>query len=136
MGELIQLIASVAAILTVAWLVGRMGLGGDPRIRSEAQARLLAEEAICGFDPEEIALDRAGIGALLRDPTGRVLLLRQHGAHFAARLLDAQSQARLDRNFLTISAAEKTFGSITLDLGENAGKWAAAFRRLAGGKHA
>lgn len=133
---LLQLVGSLAAILLVAWLVKWVGLGADPRIRTEAQARALAEEAIYGFVAEEVALDRAGIGALLRDSAGRVLLLRQHGAHFAARLLDASSQARLDRNFLTIAPAEKTFGSITLDLGENAGKWAAGFRRLAGGNHA
>ena len=133
---LIQFTGSLAAILLVAWLVGRMGLGADPRIRTEDQARALAEEAICGFAAEAIALDRAGIGALLRDPTGRVLLLRQHGAHFAARLLDANSKARLDRNFLTITPAEKTFGSITLDLGDKAGIWAAGFRRLTRDSHA
>ncbi len=133
---LIQFAASLAAIVFIAWLAGRLGLGADPRIRTEDQARLLAEEAICGFVAEDIALDRAGIGALLRDSAGRVILLRQHGAHFAARLLDANSKARLDRNFLTIAPAERTFGSITLDLGENAGKWAAGFRRLAGDGHA
>lgn len=136
MGDLIQLIGSVVAILFVAWLVRRMGLGGDPRIRTEEQARALAKDSICGFDAEEIALDRAGIGALLRDSAGRVLLLRQHGSHFAARLLDGSSQARLDRNFLTITPAERTFGSITLDLGDKAGVWAAGFRRVAGDRHA
>ena len=130
--ELIQLAGSILAIVFVAWLVRQMGLGGDPRIRSEDQARALADEAVSGFVAEDIALDRAGIGALLRDSSGRVLLLRQHGAHFAARILDGKSKARLNQNFLTIEAGEKTFGSITLDLGENAGIWAAGFRRVAG----
>ena len=133
---LMQFAGSLAAILFVAWLAKRLRLGADPRIRTEDQARSLAEEAICGFVAEDIALDRAGIGALLRDSTGRVILLRQHGAHFAARLLDAKSTARLDRNFLTIAPAERSFGAITLDLGEKAGKWAAGFRRLTEHGHA
>lgn len=134
--ELIQLAGSIVAILYVAWLVKQMGLGGDPRIRSDDQARALANEAVSGFVAEEIALDRAGIGALLRDSRGRVLLLRQHGAHFAARILDAKSKARLDQNFLTVETGEKAFGSITLDLGKNAGIWAASFRRLTGNGNA
>ena len=89
-----------------------------------------AEEAICGFAAKDLALDRAGIGALLRDTHGRVLLLRRHGAHFAARLLDSHAFARLDRNLLTIGTGEQTFGTITLDLGDQAQVWASSLRRL------
>lgn len=128
--QAIQLGGSLAAILVLAWLCGRLGLGGDLRIRSEAQARELAEEAVCGFDPVDLAIDRAGIGALLRDGQGRVMLLRRHGAFFASRLLDGHANARLDRNFLTIGTGETTFGSVTLDLGEKAQVWAASLRRI------
>ncbi|MFM5953488.1 MAG: hypothetical protein ACKOPE_04200 [Novosphingobium sp.] len=128
--QLIQVGASLLAILLLAWAVGRMGLGADVRIRDEAQARQLARAAVFGFRPRELALDRAGIGALLRDDQGRVMLLRRHGAHFAARLLDSHAFARLDRNFLTIGTGEKAFGSVTLDLGENAQIWASSLRRL------
>lgn len=128
--ELLKLAGSVAAILVLAFIAQRLGLGGDPRIQSEAQARELAEAAICGFEPVDLALDRAGIAALLRDARGRVLLLRQHGAHFAARLLDSHAFTRLDRNFLTIGTGDTTFGKITLDLGPQAQVWASSLRRL------
>lgn len=129
-GQAIQLAASIVAILVLAWLCRRMGLGGDVRIRSEAQARELADAALCGFDPVDLALDRAGIGALLRDARGRVMLLRRHGAFFASRILDSHANARLDRNFLTIGTGESPFGSVTLDLGDQAQVWAASLRHL------
>lgn len=128
--QLIQAGASLLAILALAWLARRLDLGADVRIRDEAEARRLAAEALCGFDAEDLALDRAGIGALLRDRMGRVMLLKRHGAHFAARLLDSHSHARLDRNFLTIGSGESTFGKVTLDLGDKAQVWASSLRRL------
>ncbi|MFN5824411.1 MAG: hypothetical protein ACK44T_10350, partial [Sphingomonadales bacterium] len=65
--EIVKLAASLISILFVAWMVRRMGLGGDMRIRDEAHASELAEQALCGFEAVDIAIDRAGIGALLRD---------------------------------------------------------------------
>lgn len=131
MTELIQLGASLAAILLLAWACRKLGLGGDVRLRDEVEVRRLASEALCGFEATDLALDRAGIGALLRDSGGRVMLLRRHGAHFAARLLDSHAFARLDRNFLTIGTGETSFGSVTLDLGDQAQVWAGSLRRLA-----
>lgn len=128
--QLAQIGASLAAILLLAWLCRWLQLGDDVRIAGENHARRLAAEALCGFAPSELALDRAGIGALLRDDSGRVMLLRRHGAHFAARLLDSHAFARLDRNLLTIGTGEKTFGTITLDLGDKAQVWASSLRRL------
>lgn len=128
--ELAKLGLSLAAILGVAWLVARLGLGSDVRLRDEAEARDRARAALCGFEPAEIALDRAGIGALARDASGRVLLLRRHGAQFAARLLDSHANARLDRNFLTIGTDDPRFGTVTLDLGDKAQHWASSLRRL------
>ena len=128
--QLAQLGASLVAILLLAWLCRWMRLGEDVRIAGEDHARSLAGEAICGFAPSELALDRAGIGALLRDDSGRVMLLRRHGAHFAGRLLDSHAFARLDRNLLTIGTGEKTFGAITLDLGDKAQVWASSLRHL------
>lgn len=128
--QLIQAGASLIAILALAWFSRRLGLGADVRIRDESHARQLATEAVCGFEPADLALDRAGIGALLRDSKGRVMLLRRHGARFAARLLDSHADARLDRNFLTIGNGESTFGKVTLDLGDKAQVWASSLRRL------
>lgn len=125
-----QLAASLVAVLLVAWLTARAGLGGDRRIRSEDEARALAGEALYGFEAQDVALDRAGFGALLRDAGGRVMLLRRHGAKFAARLIDNHAGARLDRNFLTITTSDPHFGTVTLDLGAKAQEWAGSFRRL------
>lgn len=129
--ELAKLIGSILAILLLAWTAKRMGLGGDIRIRDNDHARRLAEEAVCGFEPTDIVLDRAGIGALMKDNAGRHLLIRRHGAQFAGRLLDGHSDSRLDQNFLTIGTGEKAFGKVTLNLGAEAQYWAAGLRHLA-----
>jgi hypothetical protein len=129
-GKLIQMGASLLAILVLAWIALRLGLGGDVRIRDEEHLRELAEEALFGFDPVEIAIDRAGLAALARDAEGRVMLLRRHGAHFASRLLDGHAHVRLDRNFLIVGTSDRRFGEITLDLGPEAQAWAASLRRL------
>jgi hypothetical protein len=131
LAQVVQLAASIAAILFIAWLARRMGLGGDVRIRDAAHARVLAHEAVFGFEPVEIGIDRAGIAALMKDAAGRHLLIRRHGAQFAARLLDRHSESRLDRNFLTIGTGERLFGTITLDLGADAQNWASGLRHLA-----
>ena len=122
--------ASLVAILGLAWLARWLKLGGDLRIRDADHARCLANEAVEGFEPVDLALDRAGIGALLRDANGRQMLLRRHGAAWVGRLLDDRAEARLDRDFLVIGTGEKSFGTVTLHLGEAAGIWAAGLRRL------
>ena len=129
--ELAKLGGSILAILLLAWTAKRMGLGGDIRIRDEDHARRLADEAICGFEPTDIVLDRAGMGALMKDTAGRHLLIRRHGAQFAGRLLDGHSDSRLDQNFLTIGTGEKSFGKVTLNLGAEAQYWAAGLRHMA-----
>jgi len=136
MGQLIQLGASILGVLLLGLVCARLKLGEDVRITSEDDARRLAREALCGFEPVDLALDRAGIGALLRDAQGRVMLLRRHGAMFASRLLDSHAFARLDRNFLTIGTGEETFGRITLDLGDKAQVWAGSLRHVGRGSHA
>lgn len=128
----LQAMGSLVAVLLVFVLVRALGMGSDVRIADEAEARALAEEARCGFDPVDVALDRARIGALLRNSAGEVMLIRRHGARFAARVLSSHAGVRLDRGFLTLSTDESHFGSITLDLGERAQVWAASLRRLGG----
>lgn len=127
---LLQLGVSLLAVLALAGFAAWLGLGGDVRLRSEDEAKAIAGLAVSGFDPVEVALDRAGIGALLRDAEGRVMLIRRHGVHFAARLLPGFDGARLDRNLLTLSTNEATFGTVTLDLGSQAQAWAASLRRI------
>lgn len=128
--DIARLGGSLLAVLALAGIARWMGLGGDVRIRDAAHARELANQAVYGFVAQEVALDRAGIGALLRDAQGRQMLLRRHGAMWVGRLLDSRVEARLDKDFLTIGTGEKTFGTITLHLGDAAQTWAAGLRRL------
>ncbi|MBK8374231.1 hypothetical protein [Sphingorhabdus sp.] len=128
--DLAKLGASLIAIIGVAWLAGRMGLGGDLRIRDADHAKVLANEAIYGFEATEVALDRAGVGALLKDAQGNQMLLRRHGAAWVGRLLDPAMETRLDQGFLTISTGEPGAEKVTLNLGEAAQIWAAGMRRL------
>lgn len=131
LGEIARVAASLAAILFLAWVARQMKLGGDIRIRDEVHARQLADEVLCGYEPVDIALDKAGIGALLRDAQGRQMVLRRHGAHFAGRILDRSTESRLDQNFLTIGTSDRQFGKVTLNLGDKAQIWAAGLRRIA-----
>ncbi len=128
--QALQFGGSLVAILLLAGIAHWLRLGGDSRIRDEGHLRALAEEALYGFDPTDIAIDRAGYGALARDAEGRVMVLRRHGAHFVSRLLDSHAHARLDRNFLVVGTGDKRFGEVTLDLGTEAQAWAASLRRL------
>lgn len=130
MAELLQLAASLAAILALAGLAFKLRLGGDARIANEDHLRALADEALPGFEPVATAIDRAGLAALARDGDGRVMVLRRHGAHFVARLLDGHAHVRLDRNFLVVGTSDRHFGEVTLDLGDQAPAWAASLRRL------
>ncbi|MCA1661050.1 MAG: hypothetical protein LC648_02325 [Novosphingobium sp.] len=126
----LQFGGSLVAVLLLAWLARRLGLGGDVRLRDADEARRLADDALCGFEAEDVALDRAGIGALLRDRGGRIMLLRRHGARWVARLLDGHDGVRLDRQFLTVSTRERGFGAFTLDLGDQAQAWAGSLGRV------
>lgn len=128
---LIQTGASLVAVLVVAWLVGRMGLGADPRIADAEHAIRLAEEAEAGFCGIEVARDRAGFAAIVRNAEGRMMLVRAHGNFFAARPVDASVIGRLDKDFLTLTTPERTFGAVTLHLGKEAGMWASRMREVA-----
>lgn len=126
----LRLGGSLVAIFVLAGIAWKLGLGGDLRIRDEMHARELADEAVSGFAAVEVAIDRAGHAALLRDTDGQVLLLRRHGAHFASRLLTGHAHVRLDRHQLVVGTGEKRFGEVTLDLGPQAQYWAASLRSL------
>jgi hypothetical protein len=128
--DLAKLAGSLVAILGLAGIAAWLKLGHDLRLRDAEHAKELANEAVYGFQATEVALDRARIGALLKDAQGRQMLLRRHGAMWVGRLLDQHVEARLDREFLTIGTGERTFGSVTLQLGDAAQVWAAGLRRL------
>lgn len=122
--------ASLLAVLGIAWLVRRMGLGADPRIADAAHAIRLAEEAETGFGGVDVARDRAGFAAIVRNAEGRMMLVRAHGNFFAARPVDASVVGRLDKGFLILTTPERTFGAVTLQLGKDAGMWASRMRNI------
>ncbi len=128
--ELLQFGGSLIAILALAGTAWWLKLGGDRRIRHEADLRELAEEALCGFDPIEIAIGDEGRAALARDGDGRVMLLRRHGAHFASRLLDSASSAHATETHLVVRSGDRRFGEARLDLGDQAGAWAKRINAL------
>lgn len=131
--EAVKLAASIAAILVIAWLVRRLGLGrSHERIRNDAHAIALAEEAECGFRGVRGDIDAAGYGALVTNAEGAVMLVRAHGNRFAARRLGPGWHARLDRRVLELSADEPAFGTVTLDMGDDAGAIAARLRHVLG----
>lgn len=127
---LVQLGASLIAVFFIAWLVGKIGLGADPRIEDADHAIRLAEEAEAGFRGIEVARDRAGFAAIVQNAEGRMMLVRAHGNHFAARPVDGQVEGRLDKDFLTLTMPERTFGAVTLQLGKDAGMWASRMRNI------
>lgn len=132
---LLQFGGSLIAIVTLAWLARRLGLGPDPKLASEEEARDAAEAAAPGFHPIALSLDREGQAALLRDAAGRVLLLRPHGAHFAGRLLTPLAQARIEGDDLIVDTAEMRYGAARLRL-DDASVWTKAIDALKEARHA
>ena len=114
--QLLQFLGSLIAILVLSAIAWGLKLGPERKLESEAQARLVADYAIDGFEPVDVSLDSHGRGALLQDAEGRILLLRPHGTHFAGRLLTAAATARIEGDTLNIDTSEKRFGPARLTL--------------------
>ena len=132
---LLQLVGSLVAILALAGIARWLGLGGDGRITSEADACVLADEAVSGFAPVGTAIDAGGKAAILRDAQGRILVLRRHGAQFAGRVLDASAAARADGQNLDIDTGERRFGTITLRI-DDPRPWVRAIEAIGGKRNA
>lgn len=136
---LLQFGGSLVAILALAGLARWLGLGGAPRLASDADVHRAAAEVADGFAPAAIALDREGRAALVRDAEGRIMLIKRHGNRFAGRVLGPGAQARLLRDLgptrLAIDCGEARFGAVSLDL-PAAEAWAEAINRLGDSYHA
>ena len=117
----------IGLLYIVAW---KMGLGGDPRIPDEAEARLLAYDGLYGFDAEDVALDKAGMSALLRDAASRHALIFRVGNRFVTRLVPNTVGARLDQTLLTINLHEPDLPPVILNLGDQAQYWASGLRHI------
>ena len=122
-----MLAGSLAAVLMLAWTAKAMGLGGDIRLTRDDALRIAGEE---GFAPNNVIIDRAGIAAIARNDAGQHMLIRRHGVNFVTRMLHQPLDARLDQKLLTLGTGERSFGRITLDLGDQAAIWAAGLRAV------
>lgn len=123
--------ASLVAVLLLAFIARKMGLGADyERIRDAAHAITLAEEAECGFDGIAADVDRAGYGAIVTNAAGAMMLVRVHGNRFAARRLCTGFEARLDRGKLWLKSPERMFGDVHLDFGARGASIAASLRNV------
>lgn len=127
--KLLQFAGSLAAVAMLVLVAWRLRLGGEARISNEAEARELADDALCGFEPETVALDRAGHGALLCDAAGRIVLLAPHGSRFVGRLLDGRARARVEGERLVVRVGETRFAPATLEVAD-ADAWSRAIEAL------
>lgn len=134
-----QFVGSLAAILVLAWIARSLGLGRDVCIRDEEHAQILADEVVCGFDAQETAVDQFGKAALLRDPSGQIILVKVHGAQFSGRLLgrDASAAIRNDNGkaLLEVNSGEWLFGKAFLKI-TRAERWVNAINSATGPAHA
>lgn len=128
-GEALQFAGSLGAVLVLVFTAWKLGLGGEPTIAGDAEARELADNAVCGFDAQTLAIDRAGRSALLRDKHGRILLLAPHGNRFVGRLLDQGASARTEDGRLIVALGERGLRSVTLELDDPAA-WCRAIEAL------
>ena len=83
-----------------------------------------------GFDPAEAAVSRDGASAIVAEKTGRIMVLRSHGAQFAGRVLEPGSTTQVESHTLTVTPADRRYGPVTLDLGDQAQAWAARIDAL------
>ncbi len=126
----LQLLASLLAVLALGWVTRWLGLGGNVRILDEDHARLIVRDSLYGFEASDAVLDRAGYSALVKDTAGHHALISVKGAHFVARHVHPPVEGRLDRAFLTIDLQEPDFDPVTLNLGEKAQYWASGLRHI------
>ena len=133
--DVLKFLGSLIAILALAGIALWLKLGPQPRIESPEEARIAADQAVSGFDPVEIGLDRNGRGAIMRDTAGRLLLLRPHGSHFAGRILTPLAKLSHDGEQLVIDTGERRYGAFTLAL-KDPSAWVRAFEAVKGQHHA
>lgn len=132
---LLQFLGSLVAILALAGIALWLRLGPTPTLANEEEALAAADEAVGGFEPVAIALDANGHGALLRDATGQILLLRPHGTHLAGRMLTPAARMEIEGETLVIDTAEKRFGTARLNIADPS-TWMRALEAIKGARNA
>ncbi|MEL6876508.1 MAG: hypothetical protein AAGL68_00225 [Pseudomonadota bacterium] len=127
--RLLQFGGSLIAILVLAWLALALRLGPRPKLVGHHDAAQAAGEVQDGFAAVESAVAADGSAAVLRDPVGKIMVLKEHGTHFAGRVLTASARASIEGNTLSIDSGERRFGAVTLNI-EAPQAWADAINRL------
>ena len=129
-GQALQLIGSLAAILVLAGIAWALKLGRSTRIEDVQHAMALARDADSSFEPVEAAVSHDGVCAIIADAAGWIMVLRSHGAQFAGRVLEPGSTTQVESHTLTVTPADRRYGPVTLDLGDQAQAWAARIDAL------
>lgn len=123
--ELVRFLASLAAVSALVGLAHLLGFSRAARLDSEEEARELFRHTPGGFEPESIALDRLGKGAIARDSEGHVVVLVPHGIRFVPRRIGPGAPKPTTDGLLSVPGIESGERTVTLDLGEMAAIWAA-----------
>lgn len=130
---ILQFAGSLIAILLLAWLARKLGLGGAPRLDTHSAVLDAAREAVDGFEPAGAAIDSDGRAALARNDAGQIMILKPHGSRVAGRILGPSASASLqsggDGPVITVDCGERTFGIVYLRL-TDAQTWADAINAL------
>lgn len=129
MDLLLQTAVSLVAILALAALAWWMKLGGAPLLDSEAAVHDAAGEVDDGFAPVAAVAARDGMGALARDQSGRIMVIKRHGNRLAGRILGPAARARIEGTNLAVDTGEAWFGTVMLDLPAPEA-WADAINRV------
>lgn len=124
-----QFVASLVAITVLYLLAKAMGLGAKPKLRSEEDVRLAADEVEAGFQTKRVSITRNGSAALAADDAGRIIVIKLHGNRFAGRVLNSATIAREVVDALIVDPGETGFGAVRLSI-PDAPAWADAINRL------
>ena len=126
---LLQFGGSLIAILALAGLAWLLKLGGKPQLTSEADVAMAASEVEDSFATQRSSISRGGDAALVRDASGRIMVIKRHGNKFAGRVLGPSAAAREQVDALVVDHDDNRFGSVRLSL-TDASYWADAINRL------
>ena len=110
-----RLLISIFGVLAVAGLVWFLGLG-KAKLQDASQAQRLAEDMVPGFDARDVLLSSDMESALIAGRNDQFVLLKRHGAKFAARALNKPLNIARDENQVIVDSGEMTFGAVALSL--------------------
>ena len=110
-----QLGGSLAAILVLAGVAWALKLGRDTVIADRAEAMMLAEDALSGFEADRAWLSREGRAAVVIGRDRSIAVLCMRGANPVARRLK-RPLCRLHGRSVVIMIGERLLRKATIDL--------------------